>query len=150
MSKVMWPLLDWSRKLASPSRPIICKTEPITIWLPTFSRAVGSLVGFTLSSHWLLKILSSILIGLCDYLSFCFLTLDWKVLYVCLCLLVLFTYYTLRIFRFSVFQHRTIQMWDCKTTLVFINLELQNWLKILDKCWLDYWIFLSSGLVIEH
>ena len=118
------------------------------------ARAVGSLVGFTLSSHWLLKIPSSILIGLCDYLSFCFLTIDWKVFYVSLCLLVLFTYYALRIFRFSVSFN--IELFRCEIakqpekTFVFINLELQNWLKILDKCWLDYWIFLYSGLVIEH
>ena len=117
MSKVMWPLFDWSRKLASPSRPIICKTEPITIWLPTFSRAVGSLVGFTLSSHWLLKIPSPILIGLCDYLSFCF-SDTWLKSAPCMFVFTCFIH-LLCSENFSlqcVFQHRTIQMWDCKTT----------------------------------
>ena len=153
MSKVMWPLFDWSRKLASPSRPIICKTEPITIWLPTFSRAVGSLVGFTLSSHWLLKILSSILIGFVITLIFVF----WHLIEKCSMYVCVYLFYSLTmLWQFFASVSFNIELFRCeitkqpKTTLVFINLELQNWLKILDKCWLDYWIFLYSGLVIEH
>ena len=35
-----------------------------------FSRALGSLVGFTLSSHWLLMVFSFLLIGRCDVLGY--------------------------------------------------------------------------------
>ena len=34
------------------------KLKPITNWLPAFSRALYGLVGFTLSSHWLFRVLS--------------------------------------------------------------------------------------------
>ena len=50
-------LRDWFRILAPLSQPIRCKTKT------TFSRALGSLVVFTLGSHWLLKIFSFIHIG---------------------------------------------------------------------------------------
>ena len=34
-------------------------SSPITPWSPAFSRALGSLVGFTLSSQWLLEVIPS-------------------------------------------------------------------------------------------
>ena len=37
--------------------------KPIATRSPAFSRAFGSLVGFILSSHWLFKILSFVVIG---------------------------------------------------------------------------------------
>ena len=37
---------------------------------PAFSRALGSLVGFTLSSHWLLMVFSFLLIGRYDVLGY--------------------------------------------------------------------------------
>ena len=33
------------------------KLKPITTWSPAFSRTLGSLVGFTLSSQWLLEVI---------------------------------------------------------------------------------------------
>lgn len=50
-------LRDWFRIFAPLSQPIRCITKT------TFSRALGSLVVFTLGSHWLLKIFSFIHIG---------------------------------------------------------------------------------------
>ena len=47
---------DWFRKLESLSQPIRCKTETNHDLVATFSRAFGSLVVFTSSSHRLLKI----------------------------------------------------------------------------------------------
>ena len=58
------------------------KLKPIAKWLLAFSRASGQLHVFTLSSHWLLVILTFVLIGRCDYFGFGFTTLNWKVLYV--------------------------------------------------------------------
>ena len=55
------------------------KLKPITTWLPAFSHTLGSLVGFTSSSHWLFKVFSSLPIGCCD--NFCFTILNRKVLY---------------------------------------------------------------------
>ena len=55
-------LCDWSKN----SPP---KLKPITTWLPAFSRTLGSLVGFTSSSHWLFKVFSSLPIGCCDNFS---------------------------------------------------------------------------------
>ena len=40
--------------------------KTITTWSPAFSRALGSLLVFTLSSHWLLVTFSFALIGCCD------------------------------------------------------------------------------------
>ena len=45
-----------------------------------FSRALGSLVIFTLNSHWLLKASSFLLIGCCDKFGFGFTTLNRKAL----------------------------------------------------------------------
>ena len=42
------------------------KLKSITTWSPAFSRALGSLVVFTLSSHWLSKVFYFPLIGCCD------------------------------------------------------------------------------------
>ena len=47
---------DWFRKLESLSQPIRCKTETNHDLVATFSRALGSLVVFSSSSHRLLKI----------------------------------------------------------------------------------------------
>ena len=44
------------------------KIKPISTWSPAFSRALGSLV-FALSSHWLLKVFSSLPIGCYDYIG---------------------------------------------------------------------------------
>ena len=57
------------------------KLKPITNWLPAFSRALYSLVGFTLSSHWLFRVLSFRLIGRCDFFGLGFKTLNRKALY---------------------------------------------------------------------
>ena len=40
-------------------------------WSPAFSRALGSFVVSTLSSHWLGKVFSFLPIGCCDYFGFC-------------------------------------------------------------------------------
>ena len=42
------------------------KLKTITTWSPAFSRALGSLLVFTLSSHWLLVTFSFAVIGCCD------------------------------------------------------------------------------------
>ena len=39
------------------------KPKPITTWSPAFSRALGCLIVFTLSSHWLWRVFSFLLIG---------------------------------------------------------------------------------------
>ena len=57
------------------------KRKPIMTWLPAFSRAQGSLVVFALNSHWLLTIISFLLIGCCHYFGLSFTTLNWKALY---------------------------------------------------------------------
>ena len=44
------------------------KIKPISTWSPAFSRALGSLA-FALSSHWLLKVFSSLPIGCYDYIG---------------------------------------------------------------------------------
>ena len=46
------------------------KLKPITTWSPAFSRALSSLFSLILSSHWLLKVFYSPLIGRCGNLSF--------------------------------------------------------------------------------
>ena len=48
------------------------KLKPIATLSLAFSRAGGRLHAFTLSSHWLLLIFSSVLIGRCDYFGFGF------------------------------------------------------------------------------
>ena len=48
---------------------------------PVISRALGSLVGSTMSSHWLLKVFSFVLIGRCGYFGFGFTTLGQKARY---------------------------------------------------------------------
>ena len=57
--------------------------KPITSWSLAFSRALGSSFVFSLSSHWLVKVFSFLLIGRCDYFGFGFTTLDWKKLCCC-------------------------------------------------------------------
>ena len=67
-------ICDWSRKLTPLSQQSDAKLKP------GFSRALGSLVIFTLNSHWLLKASSFLLIGCCDKFGFGFTTLNRKVL----------------------------------------------------------------------
>ena len=55
------------------------KLNPIKTLLPAFSRASGGLLVFTLSSHWLYRTFSILLIGRCNYFGFNFMTLDQKV-----------------------------------------------------------------------
>ena len=54
---------------------------PISTWSPPFSRALGCLIVFTLSSRWLLKVFSFHLKGRCYSFGFGFKTLDRKALY---------------------------------------------------------------------
>ena len=63
------------KKLAALSLPIRCKSRLGHRIFPRF------LVGFTLSSHWLLKVLSFLLISWCDYFGFDFTILNQKALY---------------------------------------------------------------------
>ena len=49
-----------------PLNQLDAKIKTITTWSPAFSRALGSLLVFTLSSHWLLVTFSFALIGCCD------------------------------------------------------------------------------------
>ena len=81
----------------------------------------------------------------------------WHLIEKCSMYVCVYLFYSLTmLWEFFASVSFNIELFRCeitkqpKTTLVFINLELQNWLKILDKCWLDCWIFLYSGLVIEH
>ena len=46
---------DWPQNSCHFLNQSDIKGKPITSWLRMFSRAWGSQVGFTLSSHWLLK-----------------------------------------------------------------------------------------------
>ena len=59
-------------KLAPPSQPIRCKTKSnhdlVTRVFPRLKRMC--LHVFTLSSHWLLVMLTFVLIGRCDYFGF--------------------------------------------------------------------------------
>ena len=69
-------LFDWSKKN---SQHFLCQSDAnhdlVTRIFPRF------LVGFTLSSHWLLKVLSFLLISWCDYFGFDFTILNQKALY---------------------------------------------------------------------
>ena len=63
--EVIWDCLVFallrsvSRKHSAPlSRPSDPKLKPIRTWPLVFSRALGSLVVFTVNSHWLLKVFS--------------------------------------------------------------------------------------------
>ena len=56
------------------------KLKKIATWSLAFSRAPGRLHAFTSSSHWLLLIVSLVLIGRCDYFGFGFLTFNRKAL----------------------------------------------------------------------
>ena len=57
------------------------KLKLITTLSPIFSRALGSLFGFTLSSHLLFKLFSFVLIGCCDFSGVDFTTLCREALY---------------------------------------------------------------------
>ena len=56
------------------------KLKPNTTWSLAFSRALRKLAVSTLSSHWLIIVVTFFLIGSCDYLDFGFSILNWKVL----------------------------------------------------------------------
>ena len=57
------------------------KPKPITTWSHAFSRAWRRLRAFALSSHWLVLVPTSVVIGQCNCLVFGFTTLEWKPLY---------------------------------------------------------------------
>ena len=66
-------LSDQSRKLASLSfSQSDAKLKSFTTWSPVFSRALRSLVIFTLSSHWLLDVFPFLLFDRCYYNGFGF------------------------------------------------------------------------------
>ena len=56
------------------------KLKPITTWSPAFSRALDSLFGFTLSSHWYLEEFFFPPNGSCDYFVVGLMTLNRKAL----------------------------------------------------------------------
>ena len=58
-----------------PLKQSVPKLKQVTTWLPVLSCALGSLVVFTLSSHWLSKVFSCLLIGCFNYFGFGFMTL---------------------------------------------------------------------------
>ena len=55
-------LCDWLKKSHNSLDQLDVNLKPIMTWSPAFSRALGSLVIFTLSSHWLLKLFSFLII----------------------------------------------------------------------------------------
>ena len=59
---------DWFRKLASPSRPIRCKTKTSINWITRVFPAF----------HWILAIFPFVLIGCCDYFGFGLTSLNRK------------------------------------------------------------------------
>ena len=69
-------LCDWFRKLASLPQLIRCKTQTVHDLSPAFSRSSGSLIGFTLSCHWLLKLFFFLLVGRCDWFCVGFTTFN--------------------------------------------------------------------------
>ena len=68
------------RKLRPLSQPIRYKLKPIKTWSPTYFCTLGSLVSFTLSSHWLCKINSFLPIspGICFSTGNSFMIHSWK------------------------------------------------------------------------
>ena len=72
---------DWLKNSRLAFNQSDAKLIPIAIWSPAFSRALGGLVVFTLSSRWLFQLFSFLLIGRCDYFGFGFMTLNRKVLF---------------------------------------------------------------------
>ena len=60
-------LCDQSRKIASASQPIRCKTKTNR---DLVTRALGGLVTLTLSSHWILKVFFFLTIGCGDFFGF--------------------------------------------------------------------------------
>ena len=73
-------LYDWSRKLAPLS--IVVKTKPNRVLvIRIFPRALSGLLVFTLSSHWLFRVSSFLLIGRMINLIFFLTTLNRKTLY---------------------------------------------------------------------
>ena len=57
------------------------KLKPMATWSPAFSRPYDNLLGLTLRSYLLLKVLYFLLIGCCDFFSFGFMTLNREALY---------------------------------------------------------------------
>ena len=80
LSKVIWDcigfallLCDWSSKNSRHSlNQSDSNRKIVTTWLPVFSRALGSLLVFTLGSHWLDRVFSFLLIGRRDNFGFVF------------------------------------------------------------------------------
>ena len=70
-------LCDWLRKLATLSRPNRFNTTTNGELVTPFSRALGNLLVFILSSH---EMFSFLLIGCCQYFGSSFTTLNRKVL----------------------------------------------------------------------
>ena len=64
----LWFPYDWFRKLASPSRPIRCKTKTSINWITRVFPAF----------HWILAIFPFVLIGCCDYFGFGLTSLNRK------------------------------------------------------------------------
>ena len=57
------PPSDWSKKKMRRSlNQSDAKLKPIPTWSPAFSRALGGLLGFTLSSYWFLMVWNFLLI----------------------------------------------------------------------------------------
>ena len=71
-------LCDWSVKLVLLSQPIRWKSKTNRDLVVCVFPRCRQLVVFTLSSHWLLKALSFLLIGRCDHFGFGFTTLNRK------------------------------------------------------------------------
>ena len=72
-------LYDWSTKLVPLSQPI--KTKPHHELVARVFPPLSSLIGFSLSSHWLSKVVFFLVIFCYDYFAFGFTTLNQKALY---------------------------------------------------------------------
>ena len=78
MSKVIRDCIDFAilcsvigpENSCHPLNQLDAELKPFTSWSPAFSRALGSLVVFASSSHWLLKLFSFLLIGRYDDFGF--------------------------------------------------------------------------------
>ena len=107
------------------------KLKPIPTWSPAFSRALGGLLGFTLSSYWFLMVWTFYwsCIGPCDKFGFDFTTFHRKALYLLNFVIAIHQiklpdygciYNLFRLYRFVIFSRRiTIPMkvlhaWECR------------------------------------
>ena len=88
MSKVIWDYIGFAllrsviglENSRHPLKQSDAKLKPIATLLVVFSRASGQLHVFTLSSHWLLVMLTFVLNGRFDYFGFGVTTLSRKAL----------------------------------------------------------------------